>query len=92
MPKWIAYIVGKFIGNKLNLQEDTKMDGTKSRWLSKGVWTGIVTTLLGVYALVSTVLMPALGHAPLPAVPDWILTILGTLGIYSRMTATEKLK
>lgn len=90
MPKWIASLIGKYLKGKVKL-EDGAMDGTKSKWKSKGVWTGIVTALIGVYAIVSTVVMPAFGHAPLPPIPDWILTLLGTLGVYSRLTASKEL-
>ena len=67
------------------------MDSTKKWYTSKGVWTGVVTLLIGVYSLVNVTIMPAIGHAPLPAIPDWLLTILGTLGVYSRVTATDKI-
>ena len=84
MPKWIAYIVGKFIGNKLNLQEDTKMDGSKKWYQSKTVWAGVVSVLIAGYSAAAS----AFG---LPVIPEWVFAILGTIGIYSRVTATNKI-
>lgn len=54
---------------------------TKPWYVSKGVWTGIVTGVLGVYATLAL-------QFHWPAVPDWIFTILGAMGIYSRVNAT----
>lgn len=60
------------------------MDDTKPWYKSKGVWTGIATGLMGIYLSLA-----AQHHWP--AVPEWIFVILGTLGIYSRVTADTKI-
>jgi hypothetical protein len=66
------------------------MDSTKKWFQSKGVWTGIVTFLIGAYSLVGTALAPQFGWH-LPAIPEWVLTLLGTIGVYSRVTADTKI-
>jgi hypothetical protein len=88
MPNWMAKIAGWFASKEIKL-EDGKMDSTKSWFKSKGVWTAVVTIVIGLYSLVSATLMPAIGHAPLPAIPEWVFTFLGALGLYSRVTATK---
>lgn len=83
IPDFILKMFGREIASKLNLQEGV-MPTTKSWYLSKGVWTGVVTALMGLY----------LALAPqfnLPHVPDWIFTILGAAGVYARSTATTTL-
>ena len=81
MFKFIAKIAGKFASKKIGLMEGNLE--TKKWYLSKGVWTGIVTGLLGIYATVQ----PAAG---LPAIPEWLFAFLGGLGIYSRVVADTK--
>lgn len=61
------------------------MDDTKKWWQSKGVWTGIVTATMGAYVTLTPVF-----H--LPVVPEWIFALLGTLGIYTRVTATKTIE
>ena len=60
---------------------------TKSWYKSKGVITGIVTLVIGLYIAVDTQIGPVAGF-DLPNIPEWIFTILGAMGIYSRVTAT----
>lgn len=79
--KFFARLAGKFAAREIGLED--KMD-TKSWWKSKGVWTGIVTGLLGIYMT----LQPQLG---LPVIPDWVFALLGGLGIYTRVTAETKI-
>ncbi len=66
------------------------MDTTKKWYASKGVWTGIVTALFGIYAIVGQVAAAQFGH-PLPPVPPLVLTLLGAFGIYARATADAKI-
>lgn len=89
-PDWLLKLIGKQVANKIGL-EDGNMEETKKWYTSKGVWTGVVTFLLGAYSLVSVSIMPALGKPPLPAIPDWVLTLLGAIGVYSRVTADTKI-
>lgn len=79
---FFAKIAGKFLSKKLDLQEGVV--DTKKWYLSKGVWTGVVTGLMGIYLSLS----PQLN---LPAVPEWIIALLGALGVYSRVTAETKI-
>jgi predicted benzoate:H+ symporter BenE len=90
MNKLLAWIIGKFIGNKIKLKEDIHMDGTKKWWVSKNIWTGIVTVLIGLYGLLQVSLMPLFGIT-LPTIPEWVFVILGAIGIYTRSTATQKI-
>ncbi len=90
IPDWLLKIAGKEASNKLKL-EDGPMDDTKKWYASKGVWAGVVTFLIGAYSLIGVTIMPALGHAPLPSIPDWLLTVLGGMGVYSRVTADTKI-
>lgn len=60
------------------------MDGTKKWYASKGVWAGIVTGLLGIYAT----LVPVV---PLPPIPEWLFVILGAMGVYTRVMATKEI-
>jgi len=82
MPKFIAVIIGKFIKNKIKL-EDSPME-TKKWFQSKNVWTGVVTALMGLYLS----LAPQFGW---PSVPEWVFSLLGAIGIYTRITADTKI-
>lgn len=80
IPNFILEWFGKDVATKLNLQEG-KMDTSKPWYTSKTIWAGVVAALIGVYnsiALAKT----------LPPIPDWVFTILGGIGVYSRATAT----
>lgn len=81
---FFAKLAGKVASDKLGLTEESKMNDTKKWWQSKGVWTGVITGLLGIYASVG----PAV-HAP--AIPEWVFALLGGLGIYTRMSADTKI-
>lgn len=82
---WVPDFILKFLGHKIadKLQLEDTMD-TKKWYQSKGIWTGIVTALMGLYLTLS----PQLGW---PSVPDWVFTILGAIGIYSRADASAKI-
>lgn len=81
---FFAKIAGKLAARKLDLKETTEMNETKPWYQSKGVWTGVVTGVLGIYISVA----PGL-H--LPVVPEWIFALLGGLGIYTRVSADTKI-
>jgi len=85
----IAKIFAANVARKLDLQEGTAME-TKKWYKSKGLWTGIVTTLIGAYVSVDTQVGPNAGF-DLPNIPDIVFVFLGALGIYSRATADTKL-
>lgn len=84
MPKFIAALIGKFLARKMKLKE-TPMDDKKKWYQSKGVWAGVVTVLVGTYASAAT-------QFGLPAIPDWIFTLLGAAGLYSRVVAKTEIK
>lgn len=84
VPDFILRFVGRQVASKLDLKEGY-MEDTKKWYQSKNIWTGIVTALVGVY----------LSLAPQfhwPAIPEWIFTILGAVGIYTRVTAETKIQ
>lgn len=58
---------------------------SKKWYLSKGIWTGIVTAVLGLYLT----LAPQFGW---PAIPEYVFVVLGALGIYSRNVAVTAIK
>ena len=83
IPDWILRIFGRKIADKIQLQEDSKMD-SKPWYQSKTLWTAIVGGLIGIYGAVSTI------H-PLPAIPQWVLTILASMGLYGLRTADKSI-
>jgi len=85
----IAKLAGKFVAGKLNLKEGNQMD-TKKWWQSKTIWTGVVTFLLGAYSLFQASIGPSIGVV-LPVIPEWVFTLLGAIGIYSRVVADTKI-
>lgn len=82
MPNWIAKLIGKFAGSKLKL-EDGPMEEKKSWWKSKTVWAGVVSVIVAGYNA-------AAANWNLPQIPEWAFALLGGLGVYSRVTATQK--
>lgn len=83
IPDFILKFFGRKIANKLNLQEGP-MDSTKKWYQSRNIWTGIVTAAMGAYVT----LVPVF-H--LPAVPEWVFTILGAVGVYTRVVADKQI-
>ena len=89
MNKLMAKIAGFFLKSKLKLKEGTAMD-SKKWYQSKGVWTGVLTVVIGTYEGVRMTLAPQFGWT-IPEIPPFVYTILGTLGIYSRVVANSKI-
>lgn len=91
--KWLNSLVLKFaakkVGKKLGL-EGGPMDSEKKWYKSKNVLTGIVTVLVGTYEGTRAYVAPQVGWN-LPEIPGLLFTILGALGIYTRMTASATL-
>lgn len=56
----------------------------KKWWKSKGVWTGIVTVVIGALYAIDLQFGTAITLSPAFGV---VISILGALGIYSRTTA-----
>lgn len=82
-----AWFVAKNIEKAIGLTEDSAME-TKKWWKSKGVWTGIVTVLVGGYEATRSQLAPQFGYS-LPEIPSFLYMVLGSLGVYSRVTAAK---
>lgn len=82
IPDFIIKLFGKKIAIELKLQEGTME--TKAWYQSKTLWTAVVAGLVGVYGAVSQV------H-PLPAIPQWVLTLLAAMGLYGLRTADTKI-
>lgn len=83
IPDFVLKIFGRKIADKLNLQEGT-LEDTKPWYQSKTIWAGAVAALVGVYNSIAAV-------KALPPIPDWVFTILGAIGIYTRATADTKI-
>jgi hypothetical protein len=80
--KWIYKVIGKDVSKKLGL-EDKEME-TTPWYKSKAKLAAIVGALLVALGQVST----ALGH-PI-VIPQWVLEILGAIGIYGIRDAIQK--
>jgi hypothetical protein len=90
--KWLQNLVVKIAARKaakaLDLQEGTPMENSKPWYKSKGVITGLVTVLISTYEAVKVTVAPQVGWN-LPDIPAIAYTILGALGIYSRVAANS---
>lgn len=84
IPDWILRFAGRKVADKLDLQEADKMDATKKWWMSKTVIAGILAGVIGIYNTVA----PVKG---LPAIPEWVFTFLGAMGVYGRVTTDTKI-
>ena len=62
---------------------------TKSWWKSKGVWVGIISALIGAGTAICQVFGFDLNSNALYGV---IISVLGALGLYSRVTADTTIK
>ena len=89
LPNWAYALIGKKIAKVVNLQEGN-MD-TKKWYQSRNVWTGVVTVLIGLYTSVDVSLGTSLGF-DLPNIPEFVFVILGTLGVYTRVTTTKTIE
>jgi uncharacterized sodium:solute symporter family permease YidK len=83
VPDFILKFFGRKVADKLDLQEDSKMD-TKPWYKSKTILSAIVAALIGLYNTFVAV-------KGLPVIPDWVFTILAAVGVYSRATADTKI-
>lgn len=83
VPDWLLKLAGRKVADKLELQEDSKME-SKPWWKSQTIWSAVVAGVIGVYNTVA----PLKG---LPPVPEWVYTLLGAIGIHGRVTADAKI-
>lgn len=60
---------------------------TKDWWKSKTVWAGVVGVLIVVWNAVREMLAPGL-----PSIPEWVLALLASLGVYGRVAAKTAIK
>ena len=85
---WVLKLVVKNAAKTIKLEEGP-MD--KMKWYrSKGVWTGVVTVIIGTYEVVKLNMAPQMGWT-LPDIPPVVFTFLGAMGVYSRVVATKKI-
>lgn len=63
------------------------METTKKWWMSKTIQASVVTFLIGTYELARIHLF----NYSIPEIPGWILTVLGVLGFYGRVTAKDRI-
>jgi hypothetical protein len=61
---------------------------TKPWYQSKGVWAGVIGLLVVIWNAIPA-FFPA-GH--LPPIPEWILGVLASIGLYGRVSATTAIK
>lgn len=72
-----AKLAGKYIGGRMD-------------WINKnkGTISHIISLLLGIYSLLPLTIAPDF-HFSVPAVPAWLLTFLGALGVYHNVTDSQ---
>ena len=87
--KFFWDMMGKIASKKLGLK-DGSMEDKKKWYQSKNVWTGVCVVLFGAYEAVEKNLAPQFGWT-LPQVPPIVYTILGAMGIYTRVSADKNI-
>lgn len=91
LPNFVYRMIGKKLAKAINLQEGNMAEVENKKWYtSKGVLTGIVTVLISLYEVTAQALAPQFGWN-IPPIPAWVFTMLGALGIYSRVVADKKI-
>ena len=87
MTQWIYKLIGKKLASKLKLEDTNMADESVIPWYkSRTIWAAVVTAILGVLQPVSA----AFGH-PI-VVPEWVLSVLIGLGLYTARTASTSIK
>lgn len=83
--KW----AGKYVAKKIDLQEESKMDGTKPWYQSKTIWSDVATIAIAIVGFVDV----HFTHGQVSANPIYqgLLALLGGMGIYTRAKATDKI-
>ncbi len=84
LKNFVIKLIAKRIEKELDLKEGP-MD-KKQWWKSKGFWSNATVVIIGTYELVKANMVPGL-----PSIPPVVLTLLGALGLYSRVTAEKPL-
>ncbi len=87
MFNFVYKLIGKRLASKLKLEDTNMADTSIIPWYrSRTIWAAIVTAILGVIQPVST----AFGH-PI-VIPEWIISVLIGLGLYTARTASTSIK
>ncbi len=81
----IAKLSGKFLANKLKL-EDKPMEDSKKWFQSKTLWAAVYIILSGAYQTVRALLIPSLPEIP-PFVDTLMNTICGVQVVKSRLNS-----
>lgn len=89
VQNWLAKLAGKSVAKKIKLEDGPMTDG-KKWYKSKAVLSGIAVVAFGAYDLARASLAPAMGWN-LPEIPPFLYTILGTMGVYGRVSATKQI-
>lgn len=79
----MSYIVDN--GKLLKIKKEVKNMDSKKWYLSKTVWSGIISVIIVAYNATSITF-------GVPAIPEYVFGILAALGIYSRVNATTVIK
>lgn len=58
---------------------------SKPWYQSKTLWTAVIGAIVGIYGAISTI------H-PLPEIPTWVYTLLGSMGLWGLRTADTKIQ
>lgn len=90
MMLWVYKLIGKQIAKKTKLEEimvDTPTPTPTIPWYrSRTIWAAVVTVIIGGITPVST----AFGH-PIQ-IPEWVLSLLVGMGLYTARTAKADIK
>lgn len=85
MIEWIA---GKWLKMKLNLLEDSKMDGTKPWYQSQTLWSDVLTVVTLGIGIADNHFGT---HIASNNIYASIISILAAVGIHGRLTADTKI-
>lgn len=88
LPDFLYRFIGRRLAKKVNLIDDSKekLMENKPWYKSKTIISDIVTILIALYTTIGATLAPHLGWT-LPAIPEWVFIVLGSIGIYGRVNA-----
>lgn len=80
--RWLNNMIVKIAGKKIGKEIDKMSEDNKKWYASKTIWAGVVAIIIAGYNT---------GAAQFgwPAVPEWVYTLLGAVGIYGRVNANK---
>lgn len=88
LPALVYRWIGKRVADKLDLQEDSKMDGTKPWYKSQTLWSDILTIVTLCVGVADTHFGTHIASTTTYAT---ILSGLALIGIHGRYTAAAKI-